>query len=428
MRFRYPDGILVFFRPKRSVNVMKLHVPVVLFACVVILLCPPLQAQWVQGFGAQVSQTNAIVALGSTLFAGTGSGVYSSTDGGLRWTNATLTSSYVNSLIVKGEILIVAVWEGKNSVYLSTDHGSTWVGINNGLPSNVYVQRLATDGEQIFAGTSAHGLFVTSDNGATWRQVSTTLTVSSVIAFGFNYATMFIATGGNDGVLRSTDHGLTWSAVNNGLPEFGISSFVIHDSSLLALSFYHGMIYKSSNNGETWTALNALPQVDEMVSSGKKLLAAAWGNGVVLSENGGLSFSPMNDGLSTLYVSTIALIGNYLFAGTESKGIWRRPLSEFVTSVPGTHDHVGSDFVLEQNYPNPFNSSSEIRYQISDIRYVRLVVYDLLGREVATLVDEAKPAGLYTVRFDGSALPSGVYLYRLRAGSFVETKRLTLLR
>ena len=83
---------------------------------------------------------------------------------------------------------------------------------------------------------------------------------------------------------------------------------------------------------------------------------------------------------------------------------------------------------LEQNYPNPFNPSSEIRYQISELRHVKLAVYDFLGREVAVLVDERKAPGTYEVTFNGSTLASGVYFYRLQAGSFVETKKLLLVR
>jgi hypothetical protein len=85
-------------------------------------------------------------------------------------------------------------------------------------------------------------------------------------------------------------------------------------------------------------------------------------------------------------------------------------------------------FSLSQNYPNPFNPTSEIRYQISEFRMVRLAVYDLLGREVAVFVNEMKAPGMYEVRFDGANLPSGVYFYRLEAGSYSETKKLLLVR
>ena len=87
-------------------------------------------------------------------------------------------------------------------------------------------------------------------------------------------------------------------------------------------------------------------------------------------------------------------------------------------------------FSLAQNYPNPFNPSTTIQYSIPVGTYDRtsLRVYDVLGREVATLVNEVKQAGRYTVQFDGSGLASGVYMYRLQAGNFVEVKKLVLVR
>jgi gluconolactonase len=83
---------------------------------------------------------------------------------------------------------------------------------------------------------------------------------------------------------------------------------------------------------------------------------------------------------------------------------------------------------LHVNYPNPFNPNSDIRYQISDSRDVRLSVHDLLGREVAVLVNERKSPGSYTVTFYASTLASGVYLYSLAAGQYTETKRMVLVR
>jgi hypothetical protein len=86
------------------------------------------------------------------------------------------------------------------------------------------------------------------------------------------------------------------------------------------------------------------------------------------------------------------------------------------------------EFVLEPNFPNPFNPTTSIHYQLSAIGDVSLKVYDLLGREVAVLVNERKEPGSYTVTFDAASLSSGVYLYRLTAGSFVETRKMILVR
>jgi hypothetical protein len=85
-------------------------------------------------------------------------------------------------------------------------------------------------------------------------------------------------------------------------------------------------------------------------------------------------------------------------------------------------------FALEQNYPNPFNPSTTIRYELPMAAEVRLSVYDVLGREVSVLVNERRGAGVHEVRFDGSRLASGIYLYRLQAGSYVQTRKLALVR
>jgi hypothetical protein len=94
---------------------------------------------------------------------------------------------------------------------------------------------------------------------------------------------------------------------------------------------------------------------------------------------------------------------------------------------------VPSKFSLSQNYPNPFNPTTRIQFTIVNRQLTIVKVYDVLGREVATLVNEVKQPGTYTVEFsgkggDGSNLASGVYFYRLQAGSFVETKKLLLLK
>jgi hypothetical protein len=90
--------------------------------------------------------------------------------------------------------------------------------------------------------------------------------------------------------------------------------------------------------------------------------------------------------------------------------------------------NVAVEFELYDNYPNPFNPSTTIKFELPKSSHVSLTVYDILGREVSVLVNEKREAGAYEVKFDGSNLASGVYFYRIQAGSFVQTKQLLLLR
>lgn len=92
-------------------------------------------------------------------------------------------------------------------------------------------------------------------------------------------------------------------------------------------------------------------------------------------------------------------------------------------------DHLAhQDFVLSQNYPNPFNPNTKIKFSVPQECDVNLKIFDVLGNEIITLIDDHKEAGIYTVQFDASHLSSGLYFYKLQAGSFIETKKMILLR
>jgi hypothetical protein len=113
---------------------------------------------------------------------------------------------------------------------------------------------------------------------------------------------------------------------------------------------------------------------------------------------------------STTTYSAVAFVGlSSVTAATKSR------------AVP---DH----FVLEQNYPNPFNPATNITFALPEESLVRLDVYNILGQKVVTLADRVLQAGVHSIRFDASTLPSGVYFYRFQTGTLVQTKKMTLLK
>lgn len=97
------------------------------------------------------------------------------------------------------------------------------------------------------------------------------------------------------------------------------------------------------------------------------------------------------------------------------------------TDIPGTSE-IPLTLELSQNYPNPFNPTTVIHYQIPESGNTRLAVYDLIGRQVALLVNETMPSGSYSVNFDGSGLASGIYIYRLQVGDQVFTRKMMLVK
>ena len=125
--------------------------------------------------------------------------------------------------------------------------------------------------------------------------------------------------------------------------------------------------------------------------------------------------------------SNVAWLTRYYF-DLEGCIISDNTYGNLLVSVENESTFNSLTFSLAQNYPNPFNPVTSIQFAISNSQFVSIKVYDVLGKEIATLVNEQKPAGEYNVEFNGTGLPSGIYFYQLRAGNFVETKKMVLLR
>ena len=132
-----------------------------------------------------------------------------------------------------------------------------------------------------------------------------------------------------------------------------------------------------------------------------------------------------------------SLVGSYEFGleiTSNDELFWYDTFTiDVLTDMEDEISNLPKAFVLEQNYPNPFNPSTKIKYSIPSAEMhghasVQLLVYDILGREVAELVNEQQKPGYYEVEFDASKLTSGVYFYKLQTGSFVQTKKMILLR
>lgn len=111
---------------------------------------------------------------------------------------------------------------------------------------------------------------------------------------------------------------------------------------------------------------------------------------------------------------------------TIFSGFWQPVM--LLTPVKDNKDIISDKYILMQNYPNPFNPSTTIRYSIPKESFVTIKVYDIIGREIATLVNERKAAGNHSVKFNASNFSSGAYIYRIQSGGFTDTKKLILLK
>jgi hypothetical protein len=131
------------------------------------------------------------------------------------------------------------------------------------------------------------------------------------------------------------------------------------------------------------------------------------------------------------YPDTVFYIGStsFTYGGSPMSFTSKSFQSECydITSVKGKK-LIPLDFILEQNFPNPFNPSTTINYSIPEISFVILKVFDLLGSEIETLVNGEKPAGTYEVTWYAETLPSGIYFYQMRAGDYINTRKMVLIK
>ncbi|MBS4036206.1 MAG: T9SS type A sorting domain-containing protein [Ignavibacterium sp.] len=129
-----------------------------------------------------------------------------------------------------------------------------------------------------------------------------------------------------------------------------------------------------------------------------------------------------------LYSITALREGNTIHKWISGMGGIVLYRSDYITSIDFEDDFAVKDFILYQNYPNPFNPSTKISWQSPVGGWQTLKVFDVLGRDMATLVDEYKDAGYHEVEFNANSLASGVYYYRIQSGEYVETKKMVLIR
>lgn len=362
------------------------------------------------------------------LFAATwGGGVFRSTDNGTSWTpvNSGLTNTTVLSLVVNGTNLFAGTDGG--GVFLSANNGTTWTAVNSGLPANTQVWSLAGQGTNLFAGTGGEGIFLSSNNGTTWSAVNTGLTDLRVNYLLTSGTDIFAGTAGGARVYLSTNSGTSWTAVGSGLIST-VFSLAISGTNLFAATNNDG-VFRSTDNGTSWIAVTTgLPPNTGFCCfavRGQSVFTGGVGVGVFRSTNNGNNWDPV--GLSNWSVLTLAYTDSYLFAGTDGGGVYRVPLSD-VTSVERVLGNLRTHFTLEQNYPNPFNPATTISFGLPSKSSVSLKVFDALGREVAILLADELSAGTYSRRWSAAGLASGVYFYRLQADSFIETKKLILLK
>jgi photosystem II stability/assembly factor-like uncharacterized protein len=301
------------------------------------------------------------------------------------------------------------LYYGTNKVYRTTNAASSWTAVSPDL-TNGNQARLGTvatiavaktNSNIIMAGTDDANVWITTNNGTNWNKVSTALPYRWVTRVAFDPTNDNIAYVTYNGlkwkdpqphVFRTTNRGQTWQDISSNLPDAPVNAFDIDPlrPNVLFVGSDVGA-YVSFNSGGSWQFLGSgLPMV-------------------------------------SVYDFKIHPTANYLVAGTHGRSMYKIDLAQ-VVGVSSNVSEVPNGFELYQNYPNPFNPKTVINYELGIRNFVMLKVYDIAGREVATLVNDIMSAGKHEVEFNATDLSSGVYFYTLRAGEFAKTLSMVVVR
>lgn len=284
-------------------------------------------------------------------------------------------------------------------------------------------------------------IFTTTNGGTNWIKVPDSnmpSLLTNEFLFGDDYTsagnTIWFLTS-ESRIFRSTNKGLNWDFINS--PESfsgGDPNIEFKDETNGILIANTNSLWKSTDGGNNWSPMFYSGNFSPRIIS---FIPGTWGT-YVFAAQGGSNYTPDN-GNSYIPIDSD---GHYHIDFASALAGWTDgSTAGYIYKWVGTFVSMEDDnffiteYKLEQNYPNPFNPSTVISYQLPVSGNVTLKVYDLLGNRVATLIDEYKTVGKYEIEFNSHSglsgikeLPSGVYFYQLKAGEFVQTKKMLLIK
>ena len=366
------------------------------------------------------------------IFARTGRGVFRSTDAGVTWERYGLDEPVSDLLITPAGNLFAR--SPGNHLYRSSTETIDWQTIEA-----VSVQRfegrhrLATGPDGHLFDLEGNTLWRTDDEGETWQSMEVPLAYTLMI---HPNGDIFLGSS-SKGVYRSSDEGQTWEQLTNGLTKIddpeempGISTLVVDEAGRIFAGTHGNDIYRSIDGGDSWQSVaeeDVKLRAGSLVVWNEKLFVGSGLDGVFVTEDGGDTWIPLNTNLENPWILSLSVDKDgYLVAGTYGSGVWRTEVPVNVSIEERTLETV-ADPVL-QGYPNPFHNGATLALTLSVPTPVRLSLHDILGREVAVLLDEQKASGDHTTSFDGEGLPSGVYFVTLSTSQGTFREQLLLVR
>ena len=357
------------------------------------------------------------------------SGIYKSTDGGITWVRK--NTSIISSLSFIDHNQGWATGPG-GLILVTTDAGENWSNQISGTSSNLNSIQFYSNNIGVCTGDDGT-ILLSTDGGETWNSVSSH-TTDNLMSVGFTNASTFWVAGSNGRLLQTINSGNSW-IVFEKLTENDLASIIFLDGTTGWLCGLNGTIFKYNNN---FVPVELIGFKGEFLNDAVQL---EWETATE-TNNYGFEIQRKINGESWNKVGFLKGRGNssgtqsYLYTDNNAANarsfIYRLKQIDFDGSYNYSNEieinYVPKGFVLYQNYPNPFNPTTTISWELPVDGQVTLKVFDTLGNEVATLLNDHRTAGKYQTKFDASDLPSGIYVYRVIAGNISESKKMILLK
>jgi photosystem II stability/assembly factor-like uncharacterized protein len=363
------------------------------------------------------------------------------TDAGNNWIKTpSLTSNDLEDIFFINETKGWIAGE-RGTVLITSDGGENWDSIKTNIQKRFFSIHFVTENDGWIASEDA--IYKTTDGGINWEVSKYQDTTYYYSIYFANNDTGWVA--GDSAavgvILRTTDNGISWHKEFD--TQLGYLSTILFIEDSIGYAFgENGARVKSIDFGSSWVLLTPNIFITDNWESAyfinRNVGWIAGGSQSIIDKttDGGINwvrqtFSPTTSLWLYSIFFTDSITGWAVGVGNDSSGLTGEIFKTtnggvtFVENEPGIEV---TDFKLYQNYPNPFNPATIIDYSIPSESLVNIKIYNSLGEEAIELVNEVQPVGIYKFKLDASNLPSGIYFYRLKSGSFVETKKMVLIR
>lgn len=376
-------------------------------------------------------RTNCFLNYNNSIYCGTlgPNGIHKSIDNGETWQpsgNGINIPAYYSVLnvtsIVANNNFMYAGTNTDRGLFQSNDNGTTWSVLNSVFDST-YITDVYADDSILIVSNNYLGTYRSTDNGMNWsNQPVLNYDLKAIVFFAGNY---FAGTYGR-GIWKSSDFGLTWSLSDTGLAPFiDISKLIVRGSDLIA-STENG-IYISSDTGATWTTLNnGLPSnryASTIAAKSDTLIIGMripvnYSGDIFISYNNGVNWTNYNRAGYPYLVNDLMIIGDTIFAATETHSVWKRSLNDLITSTEHINIKSEDQFVI---FPNPASNSVNIKLNEVSESNVGLKLYDASGR---ILMNEKKISSEYN--FSICDFRNGLYFIQIITDKGITTKPLII--